>query len=161
MLNSRKNEDTFHTLLRGFVGSTAGHAQTAEPGDVLEFVFGDFVARAYLLPRDTSLVVIEVDIRGLDLADVAKVTNPLLMLHRMNDTGPFDHGWTVSIDDDDMLAIHTMPPLAGMTVDRLKSLIDEGLDRADRLGDLWKRACELRPMAADERLDLTLNALRE
>ncbi len=129
----RSNELQFAELVRFFVARTVGNAERAEPGDVLEFASGDAVARAFLMPRKSELLMVEVD-SGLVLStDGEKAADRLAALHRLNESARFEHGWLATLDDDDMMVLHAVLPVATVDGDAFCAMIEEGLDRAATL----------------------------
>jgi len=88
------------------------------------------------------LCVIEIQIRGLALEHPAESAQALLLLHRINNTARFEHGWTACIDEEDMLLISSILPINSLNEDNLGEEIADGLQRAESLNELWLDARE-------------------
>jgi hypothetical protein len=130
---SPTDERRFHDLVSAFVAETVGHGERPEPGGMLEFGYGDLLARAFLLARAGGLLMVEVE-----LPDVLPESDParadaLLALHRLNEAARFEHGWTATIDDADLVVLHRILPIGALGPEDFRALFDDGLARAASL----------------------------
>jgi hypothetical protein len=109
---------------------------------VLEFVSGDLVVTVLPHPRLPKTLLLEISIRALALDDDAGEAAPLLLLHRLNNAGRFEHGWSAMIDEEDMLLLTATRPLDITDASTLEEEIADGLERARSLNELWLDAGE-------------------
>jgi hypothetical protein len=82
---------------------------------------------------DDSLAVVEVDVRSLHEIDDALLGAVGLALLRLNQEARFEHGWTIVLNEDDLLSITTTLMMAQTTSQALNEIIAEGLNRAASL----------------------------
>ena len=129
-------------LFNAFLQSPGWEAGDLPAIGTLEFVSGDFVVTVLPHPHRPKTLLLEIAIRALALDDDAREVGPLLLLHRLNNAGRFEHGWTAMIDEEDMLLITTTRPLDITDAAVLEEEIADGLERARTLNELWLDAGE-------------------
>ena len=149
MTASPTDERRFHDLVGAFVAETAGHGERPDPGGMLEFGYGDLLARAFLLSRGRGLLMIEVDLPVSLPEDASARADGLLALHRLNDAARFEHGWTATIDDADLVVLHTIVPIGEIAPSDFRALFDDGLARAASLQTILAEVADAADAEAD------------
>jgi hypothetical protein len=129
-------------LFNDFLKSPGWEAGDLPSIGVLEFVSGDFVVTVLPHPRLPKTLLLEISIRALALDDDAGEAGPLLLLHRLNNAGRFEHGWSAMIDEEDMLLLTATRALDITDATALEEEIADGLERARALNELWLDAGE-------------------
>ena len=129
-------------LFNAFLKSPGWESGDLTSIGVLEFVSGDFVVTVLPHPHRPKTLLLEIAIRALALDDQEMESAPLLLLHRLNNAGRFEHGWTAMIDEEDMLLITTTRPLDITDAAVLEEEIADGPERARTLNELWLDAGE-------------------
>ena len=136
------NESSPLDLFNAFLQSPGWESGDLSSIGALEFVSGDFVVTVLPHPHRPKTLLMEISIRALALDENAGETAPLLLLHRLNNAGRFEHGWSAMIDEEDMLLLTATRPLDITDAASLEEEIADGLERARSLNELWLDAGE-------------------
>ena len=139
--------DSFEKLLESFLVSLGHDPIAAKGSGGFEFESGGFNARILLDSTNPARLVAEVDVRRLDDAEVSHA-ELLLMLHRLNEAARPTHGWTATIDEENLLLLSLFLPLAETDGVALQAVVDDALARAESLGQLVRRFSEPASAAA-------------
>src|SRR5262245_33504515 len=92
----------------------------------LEFEAEGRVAR--IIPHgDEALAVIEVEVQSLEDLRESDVARLAVQLLKLNHEARFEHGWSIVIDDDDMLSVTTTLRLDAVRGNRLAEILYEGI----------------------------------
>ena len=106
----------------------------------LEFETTHHTVRILPHPQDEQRFLIAVDI--LSAADETPAS-AWMMLLRLNLSAIAEHGWGIGLEESGTLVLSRAADLANTDPSALESLMVDGLDRAEALGNLWNIACGL------------------
>ena len=127
--------DSFEKLLEAFLDSLGHDLSGAKGSSGFEFGSGDFTVRVFPDSTNPEMLVIEVDVRQLDVAETLNAPL-LLMLHRLNEAARSAHPWSATVDENSLLLLSTTRPIPEVDAVGLQMLVSDALDRAESLAAL-------------------------
>jgi hypothetical protein len=127
--------NSFEKLLEAFLDSLGHDLSGAKGSSGFEFGSGDFTVRVFPDSTNPEILVIEVDVRQLDVSETLNAPL-LLMLHRLNEAARSAHPWSATIDENSLLLLSAMRPISEVDAVVLQMLVSDALDRAESLAAL-------------------------
>lgn len=127
--------DSFEKLLEAFIDSLGHDLSAAKGSSGFEFGSGDLTLRVFPDSTNPEMLVIEVDVRQLDVVETLNAPL-LLILHRLNEAARSAHPWSATVDENDLLLLSAMRPISEVDAVGLQMLVSDALDRAESLAAL-------------------------
>jgi hypothetical protein len=144
MMNPDHSDTQFESLVSSFL-SMLGQDPTSASG-VTGFEFETEAYSVAVCPIRAGTLMVQVSVAALQPAEAADA-HLLMMLHRLNEEARTEHGWTATIDPENVLLLYTSLAIQEVDAQGLQATLGTGLERANLLSEM---IAQVTPPAVEE-----------